>query len=61
MDPQTLAYTLRKELSDGFRLSNPKYGPENICKIMQSCWQADPKNRPTSLDVKTHFEATTTM
>ena len=56
MDPKTLADTLRKKLSDGFRLSNPKYAPDNICELMQSCWHEDPEKRPTFVDIKIQFK-----
>ena len=56
MDPFTLAFTLRKDLSEGFRLSNPKHCPEHVCEVMQSCWNAIPEKRPSFSSIKTHYE-----
>ena len=39
--------TLLKELQSGLRLPNPTLSPPNISHIMQSCWLADPTERPT--------------
>ena len=56
MDPFTLAFTLRKDLSEGFRLSNPKHCPKHVCEVMQSCWNAVPEKRPSFSSIKTHYE-----
>ena len=39
--------TLLSELQSGMRLPNPTLSPPNISHIMQSCWLADPTERPT--------------
>ena len=44
--------TLLKELQSGLRLPNPTLSPPNISHIMQSCWLADPTERPTFLKTK---------
>ena len=39
--------TLLRELQSGMRLPNPTLSTPNISHIMQSCWLADPTERPT--------------
>ena len=56
MDLQSLALTLRKDLSEGFRLSNPKYGTKHVCELMQSCWNSVPEKRPTFTSIKSRLE-----
>ena len=56
MDARTLALTLRKDLADGFRLGIPKYCPEQIFEVMESCWNAVPEERPTFSSIKRKFE-----
>ena len=47
---------MEQKLSEGFRLDNPKYGPQNICKIMQSCWHENPEKRPSFYNIKADLE-----
>ncbi|ODM94346.1 Vascular endothelial growth factor receptor 1 [Orchesella cincta] len=37
-----------KELKHGMRLKKPTYATQNIYQIMMSCWDENPKRRPTS-------------
>ncbi|XP_066964440.1 vascular endothelial growth factor receptor 1-like isoform X2 [Macrobrachium rosenbergii] len=34
-------------IEDGYRLPCPKYAPEEICRMMQECWQKNPMDRPS--------------
>ena len=43
---------LKNNLLDGFRLTNPKYSPPEISHMVQTCWLADPKERPTFTALK---------
>ncbi|KAK8780670.1 hypothetical protein V5799_017989 [Amblyomma americanum] len=35
-----------KRLENGYRMEKPEYAPDDVYEIMQSCWQAEPKDRP---------------
>ncbi|KAK8759241.1 hypothetical protein V5799_003127 [Amblyomma americanum] len=35
-----------KRLENGYRMEKPEYAPDDVYEIMQSCWQAEPKERP---------------
>ncbi|KAK8776607.1 hypothetical protein V5799_030047, partial [Amblyomma americanum] len=35
-----------KRLKNGYRMEKPDYAPGDVYRIMQSCWQAEPKERP---------------
>lgn len=35
-----------KRLKNGYRMEKPDYAPDDVYEIMQSCWQAEPKERP---------------
>lgn len=36
-----------KLIEKGYRLSQPKLCPDNVYKIMENCWNYNPKDRPT--------------
>ena len=36
----------------GYRLTNPAYSPPNISHLLQTCWLADPSERPTFTMIK---------
>uniref|UniRef100_T1IKX3 receptor protein-tyrosine kinase n=1 Tax=Strigamia maritima TaxID=126957 RepID=T1IKX3_STRMM len=40
-----------KKLKSGYRMDYPEYASADIYEIMQDCWQADPKDRPTFTDL----------
>lgn len=35
-----------KRLKNGYRMEKPDYAPDDVYEVMQSCWQAEPKERP---------------
>ncbi|KAK8763362.1 hypothetical protein V5799_034024 [Amblyomma americanum] len=35
-----------KRLKNGYRMEKPDYAPDDVYEIMQSCWQAEPTERP---------------
>lgn len=35
-----------KRLKNGYRMDKPDYAPDDVYEVMQSCWQAEPKERP---------------
>ena len=55
IDSNILALTLKNNLSEGYRLKDPKYCPDKICDLMQSCWNAIPEKRPTFSEIKDAF------
>ena len=44
--------TLRDELQAGSRLPNPTYSTPEISHLIQTCWLADPMERPTFTKIK---------
>ena len=44
--------TLRDELLAGARLPNPTYSTPKISHLIQTCWLADPIERPTFTKIK---------
>ena len=44
--------TLRDELQAGSRLPNPTYSTPEISHLIQTCWLADPMERPTFTKLK---------
>ena len=49
--------TLRDELLAGSRLLNPTYSTPKISHLMQTCWLADPNERPTFTKIKAHLQS----
>ncbi|XP_077559464.1 vascular endothelial growth factor receptor 1-like [Haemaphysalis longicornis] len=35
-----------KRLKNGYRMEKPDYASDDVYEVMQSCWQAEPKERP---------------
>ena len=47
--------TLRDELQAGARLPNPTYSTPKISHLIQTCWLADPIERPSFTKIKTQL------
>ena len=47
--------TLRDELQAGARLPNPTYSSPKISHLIQTCWLADPIERPTFTKIKSQL------
>ena len=48
--------TLRSELLAGSRLQNPTYSTPKISHLIQTCWLADPIERPTFTKIKEQLQ-----
>ena len=48
--------TLRSELLAGSRLQNPTYSTPEISHLIQTCWLADPIERPTFTKIKEQLQ-----
>ena len=49
-------YQLKHEISNGMRLQKPTFCPETIGKIMQSCFNEFPEQRPSFMDLASQFD-----
>ena len=49
-------YQLKHEISNGMRLQKPTLCPEMIAKIMQSCFNEFPEQRPSFTDLASQFD-----
>ncbi|XP_054893081.1 tyrosine-protein kinase Fes/Fps isoform X2 [Poeciliopsis prolifica] len=47
----------RDEVEKGYRMPAPHGCPVEISRVMNSCWQYDPKNRPTFRKIRTELNA----
>jgi hypothetical protein len=43
-------------IQNGHRMEKPKFAPDFFGDIMKSCWQKDPKERPTFLQLAEAIE-----
>ena len=50
------SHTLRDELLAGARLPSPAYGNPKLSHLIQSCWLADPMERPTFTRIKENLK-----
>ena len=54
-------HQLIKQLENGYRMEKPEYAPNAVGDIINSCWRANPKQRPTFVQleemVSVHLEA----
>ena len=48
--------TLRDELQAGSRLPSPTYGTQNMSHLIQTCWLADPIERPSFTKIKSQLQ-----
>ena len=48
--------TLRDELQAGSRLPSPTYGTPNMSHLIQTCWLADPIERPSFTQIKSQIQ-----
>lgn len=46
---------LNTAIVDGHRLRKPRDCPGNVFKIMERCWEGNPKERPTASELVTSF------
>jgi hypothetical protein len=46
----------RREIQNGYRMEKPEYSPNFFRDMMKSCWQKDPKERPTFLQLSETIE-----
>lgn len=42
-----MGYQVVQKLDEGYRLPKPNNCPQQLYNIMQKCWNAEPKERPT--------------
>ncbi|XP_070712279.1 tyrosine-protein kinase Fes/Fps isoform X1 [Pempheris klunzingeri] len=47
----------REEVEKGYRMPAPQSCPEEVSRIMSSCWQYDPKNRPSFKKIRAELHA----
>jgi len=40
-------WALKREILNGYRMTPPEYSPNFFGKIMENCWKAERKERPT--------------
>ncbi|KYO18877.1 tyrosine-protein kinase FRK [Alligator mississippiensis] len=45
--PGLMGYQVVQKLDEGYRLPKPNNCPQQLYNIMQKCWNAEPKERPT--------------
>ncbi|KAJ8674045.1 hypothetical protein QAD02_005307, partial [Eretmocerus hayati] len=51
--PGIQAYDLLQKLTQGHRMEQPKWAPDNVYEIMLHCWNADPMLRPSFAQLAT--------
>ena len=49
-------WALVKDIQNEHRLEKPKFAPNFFGEIMKNCWQKDPKERPTFLQLAEAIE-----
>ncbi|MEQ2243594.1 hypothetical protein ILYODFUR_008506 [Ilyodon furcidens] len=47
----------RDEVEKGYRMPAPHGCPAEICRVMNNCWQYEPKNRPTFRKIRAELSA----
>lgn len=47
---------LFENLREGYRMEKPDYANDEMYKLMKKCWEADPGDRPSFLEISALFE-----
>ncbi|XP_068992327.1 uncharacterized protein [Neodiprion pinetum] len=50
--PEVNPENMCKTLIDGYRMKQPKYAPKSIYRMMLQCWEANPSDRPSFVDLE---------
>jgi len=45
-----------EKVKEGYRMSKPKECPENVFKLMERCWNQNPKERPTFEEISKELQ-----